>query len=114
MRFNNLPTLEWLNFITINRRIKGEGLPNKEPRHDYNWVSGPIANDKIANVIDEYLLGEISDNDAIKKAKALSFTHQLSLHSELTVDLIEKKEKCFKEYKNSRWSNNWVQIIKAT
>jgi len=54
-RFDTMPSYEWLAFICENRRKSPKSSAKREPRHEYNWVSGPIANDKIVDVIDEYL-----------------------------------------------------------
>ena len=48
------PTVEWLNFVRDNRRIIASSAQNTEPRHDYDVVYGPIANDKVVDVVDEY------------------------------------------------------------
>ena len=45
------PTVEWLNFVRDNRRKVAPNAHNKEPRHDYDIVYGPIANDKVADVV---------------------------------------------------------------
>jgi len=45
LRFNN-PTIEWLDFVRDNRRKMTEDKGSNEPRHSYDVVSGPIANDK--------------------------------------------------------------------
>ena len=40
------PTVEWLSFVRDNRRMIASNAQNLEPRHDYDVVYGPIANDK--------------------------------------------------------------------
>ena len=50
-RFPDNPCLEWLNFICCNRRNTPPAFSQSEPRHDYNWVSGAIADDKIVDVV---------------------------------------------------------------
>ena len=52
------PTAEWLDFVRDNRIIVSPANQNAEPRHKYDIVYGPIADDKIADVVDEYTLTE--------------------------------------------------------
>ena len=93
-RFNNIPELEWLIFICDNRRKYTHNAPIHEPRHEYNWVSGPIANDKIVDVVDEYLNNEISDVEAIRRSRALPATYQLSLHTQMSIRFLMKVAHC--------------------
>ena len=45
---------KWLDFVTLNRRLD---LP--QPAHDYDIVEGPVADDRISQEIDNYILGKI-------------------------------------------------------
>jgi len=105
-RFNPIPEEEWLEFICFNRRRESK---SDEPRHDYNWVSGPIANDKVYNVVDNYLDGVIDASEAIKQAKALPQTYQLSLHSSLALSYLDEENVIYKQFKNNGWSKNWIK-----
>jgi len=105
-RFNPIPEEEWLEFICFNRRRENKG---NEPRHDYNWVSGPIANDKVYNVVDDYLDGVIDASEAITRAQTLPQTYQLSLHSPLALSFIDEGNVVYKQFKNNGWSKNWVK-----
>ena len=109
VRFASNPSTEWLEFISLNRRLSKTSLPDKEPRHEYNWVSGPIANDDIADVVDEYLEGDITSEDAIRRARALPQTYQLSVHTLLAVQLIENEKVSYKQFKNGRWTKDWLK-----
>jgi len=46
---------EWLEFVVLNRKNK-----SKKQVHDYDIVEGPVADDKIATEIDDYINGIIS------------------------------------------------------
>lgn len=107
-RFNNLPDSEWLNFICFNRRRKSSDT-SKEPRHDYNWVSGSIADDDIANVVDDYIAGDIDEMEAIRRARALPQTYQFSLHTIETINFIDEINVYYKQLKKSRWSPKWIK-----
>ena len=41
------PTAEWLDFVRDNRKMIASNAQSTEPRHNYDIVFGPIANDKI-------------------------------------------------------------------
>ena len=65
------PTVEWLNFVRDNRRRNDKGIKAPEPRHAYGIVSGAIANDKVNFVVDDYIKGLITAEEAIKMIKAI-------------------------------------------
>ena len=87
LRFDH-PSQQWLDFIRDNRRVNPVNAFSSEPRHTYDVVSGPIATDKIADVVALYCLGRVSAEDAISKVKALPSVFQLSLHTTLTFSYI--------------------------
>ena len=77
-QFESTPSLEWLEFIVMNRKRNAKNELMDEPRHTYCWVSGPIADDKIADVVENYLAGDINSVEAISLARALPQVFQLS------------------------------------
>jgi len=87
LRFDK-PSTEWLDFIRDNRRRDIGNNSVFEPRHDYDIVSGPIANDKVADVVDLYCKGRISAEKAIARVKTLQSVFQLSLHTVQTLRYI--------------------------
>ena len=107
-RFESVPSYEWLDFIVMNRKRNTAGDPTSEPRHAYNWVSGPIADDKIADVVENYLAGEINAEEAIALARALPQVFQLSLHTRFSLDAIDESIVQIKQFKNGKWSKNWM------
>jgi hypothetical protein len=102
LRFDN-PTKQWLDFIRDNRRINPANINSLEPRHIYDVVSGPIANDKVADVVAVYCMGRISAEDAISKVKALPSVFQLSLHTDLALSYIESIS--YSQRKDGKWSS---------
>lgn len=101
-RFPSEPSKEWLDFIGSNREFRQVKINSKEPRHDYHWVSGPIADDKMNDVVEEYLEGEISVDEAIRRAKALPQTFQLSLHTPEALSFVDENVG-YRQQKNGRW-----------
>ena len=111
IRYPNKPELTWLEFICSNRQfISPDGLKN-EPRHNYNWVTGPIADDKVVDVVAEYMRDELSADEAITKLRALPQTYQLSLHTPDAVDFINENNVLYKQLKKGRWTQSWIKII---
>ena len=107
-RFSDEPDLDWLKFICSNRRNNPTTIPKKEPRHDFNWVTGAIADDKIVDVVAEYLRGEINDVEAIRRARKLPKTYQLSLHTSAASSFVDEINVTYKQLKRGSWSQNWV------
>ena len=108
LRFSNTPELVWLEFICANRRINPHNLAKAEPRHDFNWVSGPIADDKVVDVVAEYMRNEISSLEAIERLRVLPQTYQISLHTPATFDYIDDANVHYRQLKNGRWTQNWI------
>ena len=107
-RFENAPSYEWLEFIVLNRKRSAKVDSNKEPRHTYNWVSGPIADDKIADIVDDYLAGDTDIDEAIGLARALPQVFQLSLHTQSSLSAVDENLVHFKQFKDGRWSKSWM------
>ena len=107
-RFPDEPSLEWLNFICNNRLGNSQASTKKEPRHDFNWIFGAIADDKIVDVAAEYLRGEISGEEAIRRSKTLPNTHQLSLHTTEAINCIDDLNAKYKQLIRGKWSQNWI------
>ena len=104
LRFDK-PSKQWLDFIRDNRQVNPANVNASEPRHTYDVVSGPIANDKVADVVAIYCLGKISADDAISKVKALTSVFQLSLHTALALSYIISV--AYSQRKGGKWSN-WI------
>jgi hypothetical protein len=63
---------EWLDFVVMNRNEA-----NPEPAHDYDIVEGPVADDKIQNRINDYVLGQIGKGEFLEELKWHEETHQI-------------------------------------
>jgi hypothetical protein len=55
------------------------------------------------------MAGSITVDEAIKRARALPQTFQLSLHTELALSFVDDIGVSFKQYKNNGWSKNWMK-----
>ena len=76
---------EWLDFVILNRSNKTD-----EPVHEYDFVEGPIADDKISRRIYDYLDGIISKVDFLNELKYHEPTHQICFCTVKSLQLISK------------------------
>lgn len=107
LRFNTA-THEWLEFVRKNReRERQKHDQIKEPRHDFDVVSGPIADDKVAIVVDEYCRGLKTAEQALQEIRFIPNVVQFSLHTQKAIDFVTAVS--YQEYKNGKW-NNWIKL----
>jgi hypothetical protein len=107
LRFNTA-THEWLEFVRKNREREGQkNTEIKEPRHNFDVVSGPIANDKVAIVVDEYCRELKTAEEALKEIRVIPNVIQYSLHTQKAVDFVTAV--AYQQYKNGKWSN-WIKL----
>ena len=109
-RFSTTPDIEWLEFICSNRRFDHARSAGKEPRHDYCWLAGPIADDKVVDVVAEYMRKEITAEAAVRRLCALPQTYQLSLHTAEAIGFIDEDNASYKQLKRGLWSQNWKKL----
>lgn len=75
---------EWLDFVAINRNPKAT-----QPTHDYDIVEGPVADDKIATRINDYLAGKVSKQDFLNELKFIRDTHQICFCSTRSLQMLD-------------------------
>ena len=103
------PSKEWLDFVKDNRRRDKSGSSLKEPRHCYDVVCGPIADDKVVDVVIEYCNNLITAEEAIPRLKTLPSVIQISFHTTLALSYILSAS--FSEINNKKWSA-WEPVDK--
>ena len=79
-------TDEWFDFILLNRTQGGL-------RHNFDYVQGPVANDKIIMTITGYIDGLYSREEAKRRLRYARVNDQISLHTEKAVSLLKLQEK---------------------
>ncbi|MDR1719026.1 MAG: DUF3990 domain-containing protein [Dysgonamonadaceae bacterium] len=62
----------WLDFIVLNSDSTG-----LVPAHDYDIIEGPVADDDVAQRIDDYLDGAVTKSAFLKELKFRHPTHQI-------------------------------------
>ena len=79
---------EWLDFVVLNRINKSD-----EQVHEYDFVEGPIANDRISRRIYDYLDGIVSKTDFLNELKYHEPTHQICFCTTKSLQLISKPDR---------------------
>ena len=77
---------EWFDFILSNRTASGL-------QHDFDFVQGPVANDKIVMTITGFIDGLYSREEAMQRLRYSKANDQVSLHTEKAVSLLKLNEK---------------------
>lgn len=79
------PNVEWLNFVVKNR--KGEYIAG-----DWDIISGPVADDQTAQVIDLYLEGVYDEEEAIRRFLTQRLKDQYAFKTDEALKLLIFKE----------------------
>jgi hypothetical protein len=87
LRFDGY-TEEWFDFIILNRTNRKDGQA-----HDYDFVEGPIADDKATRRMYDYLDGIISKAKFLEELKFHEPTHQICLCTVKSLQLIRKRNR---------------------
>jgi len=69
------PTEEWIDFVNNNRNVPGF-------KHDYDFVYGPVANDRVYACFALYESGILNKKDLIRELKVYDLVDQLLFHTE--------------------------------
>ena len=79
------PNVDWLDFVVKNR--KGENIAD-------NWdvISGPVADDQTAQVIDLYLEGAYDEEEAIRRFLTQKLKDQYTFKTKEAINLLKYKE----------------------
>jgi len=84
VRFFENATHEWLDFVVANRR----GITQEQ----YDFVTGPVANDSLYATILLYEQGAITANAAIERLKVQKLYNQISFNTEKALENLKFKE----------------------
>lgn len=78
------PNAEWVDFVDANRN-------NRKYEHDYDFVYGPVANDKVYAAFALYEAGLLNKQDLIREMKAYTLVDQLLFHTPQALRLLSFK-----------------------
>jgi hypothetical protein len=79
-------TDEWFDFILSNRTIGGL-------QHSFDFVQGPVANDKTVTTITGFIDGLYTRAEAMRRLRYSKTNDQVSLHTEQAILLLNLREK---------------------
>ena len=82
LRFDS-PSREWLEFVIANR----QGTIT----HNYDFIAGPVANDRLYLSFTLYESGVLSFEETIERLKVHTLFDQLSFHSEKALQNLKFK-----------------------
>ena len=83
----------WLDFVVLNR-----DPAFTTNRHDYDLIEGPIADDKVQNLINDFLDGIITKNDFLNELKYHEQTHQICFCTVNSLQLLKKADTKYSSY----------------
>ncbi len=72
----------WVDFVHSNRTIQ-------DYNHDYDIVTGPVANDNVYLSFNLYESGIITKRELIRRLKTYKLVDQLLFHTERSLDTLE-------------------------
>jgi hypothetical protein len=86
------PDNEWALFVTNNRNRKFDDYQSPEWNGDgkYDIITGPVANDDIAALINTFLSGIISEDALRRELTFRELSIQYSFHTERAIALLHK------------------------
>jgi len=77
---------EWFDFVLSNRTLGGL-------QHNFDFVQGPVANDKTVLTITGFIDGLYTREEAIRRLRYSKSNDQVSLHSEKAVSMLKLRDK---------------------
>jgi hypothetical protein len=88
------PDNEWARFVINNRNRKYREVqrPDCNTDNKYDIVTGPVANDDIAALIDVFIAGLISDDALARELTFRNLSTQFSFHTEKSIAGLRKTE----------------------
>ena len=78
------PTQNWLEFVVANRQ--------GNTTHNYDIISGPVANDTLYRTITMYEAGVLTWQETINRLKVHELYDQISFHSTKALKYLKYKE----------------------
>jgi len=86
------PTEEWAYFIMNNRNSEFADFEKQANNHknQFDIVEGPVANDNIAVVLDQFMMNMKSGTALVEALEYKNLNHQISFHTERGISLLNK------------------------
>ena len=86
------PTEEWAYFIMNNRSSEFSDFEAhiNNQRKQFDIVEGPVANDAIAAVLDQFMMNMKSGTALVEALEYKYLNHQISFHTEKSISLLTR------------------------
>ncbi|MDR3337164.1 MAG: DUF3990 domain-containing protein [Treponema sp.] len=86
------PCEEWARFILNNRNPQVTGIQGLESNRDskYDIVKGPVANDDLNFIFNQYVTGLVPIEYLVEQMKAKKLTNQISFHTAKAAGLLQR------------------------
>ena len=86
------PTEEWAYFIMNNRNTEFTDYETQinNQKRQFDIVEGPVANDTIAVVLDQFMMNMKSGTALVEALEYKNLNHQISFHTEKGISLLTK------------------------
>ena len=91
MKFDE-PTEEWAYFIMNNRNMEFTEFETKinNQKLQFDIVEGPVANDTIAVVLDQFMMNMKSGTALVEALEYKNLNHQISFHTEEGISFLTR------------------------
>ncbi|MDR3049957.1 MAG: DUF3990 domain-containing protein [Elusimicrobiota bacterium] len=88
------PNEQWAQFVLNNRNPKFSDMNSQEYNGDckYDIVKGPIANDDINFIFNQFMVGLVPMEYLIKQMEFKKLNNQVSFHTKMSISLLKKIE----------------------
>jgi len=88
------PTEEWAYFIMNNRNSEFIDFDKQinNQKNQFDIVEGPVANDNIAVVLDQFMMNMRSGTALVEALEYKNLNHQISFHTIESIALLNKVE----------------------
>ena len=88
----SIPTEEWAYFIMNNRNTEFTEFETQinNQKRQFDIVEGPVANDTIAVVLDQFMMNMKSGTALVEALEYKNINHQISFHTEKGISLLAK------------------------
>ena len=86
------PTEEWAYFIMNNRNTEFAEYETQinNQKGQFDIVEGPVANDTIAVVLDQFMMNMKSGTALVEALEYKNLNHQISFHTEKAISLLSR------------------------
>ena len=79
-------------------------------RHNFGIVSGAIANDKVNFVVDDYIKGLVTAEEAVKMIRAIPNVIQISIHTPAALTFLAQYDASYQKMLDTGNWSEWYKL----